>query len=77
MYLNSFQTGHIFASELLLPDEIVMETLKVYPYFDAAKILGVPPEILGFKMIVLKKKELIDCEIPVAPKSQLHRYDFF
>lgn len=76
-YGSTEREANIFASELILSDEIVMEALGEYPFFDAAKLLSVPPEILGFKLIVMKEKELIDCEIPMIPKDTFYKYDFF
>ena len=49
--------ANIFASELLLPDEKVLEVLNEDSFFsEAASKLHVPQEMLDFKFRVLKRK---------------------
>lgn len=49
--------ANLFAAELLLEDEQVLERLREYDsFFSAAKRLGVPPELLDFKLRILKHK---------------------
>ena len=48
--------ANVFASELLLPDEAVLEVLNDDMFFfQAAKALYVPSELLDFKFRILKK----------------------
>lgn len=49
--------ANIFAAELLLPDDKVLQLLNIgEPFFEAAKELYVPYELLDFKIRILKKK---------------------
>lgn len=49
--------ANIFAAELLLEDDEVMATLREEnSFFSAAKRLNVPPELLDFKLRILKSK---------------------
>ena len=49
--------ANIFASELLLSDEDVLETLNDdLFFFQAASVLCVPAEMLDFKFRVMKRK---------------------
>ena len=46
----------LFAAELLLPDEEVLECLREKTFFETAKILNVPFALLDFKYSLLQKK---------------------
>lgn len=49
--------ANIFAAEFLLDDENVLELLNEdISFFNAARMLRVPPELLDFKFRVLKRK---------------------
>lgn len=49
--------ANIFAAELLMPDQEVLEELNAdVSFFGAASRLKVPPELLDFKFRVLKRK---------------------
>ncbi len=49
--------ANVFASELLLPDEAVLEVLNDDMFFfQAAKALYVPSELLDFKFRILKRR---------------------
>lgn len=49
--------ANIFAAELLMPDQEVLEELNAdVSFFSAASKLKVPPELLDFKFRVLKRK---------------------
>ena len=49
--------ANIFAADLLLPDQEVLEQLNAdVSFFGAASKLKVPPELLDFKFRVLKRK---------------------
>lgn len=49
--------ANLFTAEYLLPDEDVLEVLNNDAFFfDAARALRVPPELLDFKFRILKRK---------------------
>jgi len=49
--------ANAFAAEFMLEDDDVMSVINDdVTFFGAAKILGVPPELLDFKFRVMKKK---------------------
>ena len=48
--------ANLFAAELLLPDEDVLECLKEHTFFETAAILNVPAALLDFKYLILQKK---------------------
>lgn len=49
--------ANLFAAELLLPDEQVMEQLSEDPsFFHAARTLRVPPELLDFKFRLMNRR---------------------
>lgn len=49
--------ANLFAAELLLSDDAVLEALQEdVSFFTAARILCVPPELLDFKFQILKAK---------------------
>ena len=48
--------ANLFASELLLPDDDVLECLKEYSFFETAAMLNVPAALLDFKYLTLKEK---------------------
>ncbi len=61
--------ANLFAAELLLPDEDVLETLSCgYDFFEAAGTLHVPYELLDFKCRIMKWKGY-NIEPPVAVGS--------
>lgn len=49
--------ANLFAAELLLPDEDVLECLRDYTFFETAKILNVPFALLDFKYSILQSKD--------------------
>ncbi len=48
--------ANLFAAELLLEDNSVLETLNEYTFFETASILNVPAALLDFKFAILKTK---------------------
>ena len=48
--------ANLFAAELLLEDEQVLELLNEYTFFETASILNVPASLLDFKFILLQAK---------------------
>ena len=48
--------ANLFAAELLLPDEDVLEALREHTFFEAASLLNVPAALLDFKYLLLQKK---------------------
>lgn len=58
--MNSIQDeefeANIFASELLMEDEAVLEALHSNSFFSAASILQVPPALLDFKLRTFQHK---------------------
>ena len=48
--------ANLFAAELLLKDEEVLESLKEHTFFETASMLGVPAALLDFKFMILQKK---------------------
>jgi len=63
--------ANVFAAELLLKDEDVLELLNDdMSFFDAAAALSVPPELLDFKFRVLKRKgyKIVDSPIQAGSK---------
>ena len=57
--------ANIFASELLISDEDIE---KENDFFALAKRLGVPPDLLSFKLLSLKKRGF-NLELPFVPDS--------
>ena len=61
--------ANLFAAELLLPDERVMERLEEDPsFFHAARALHVPPELLDFKFRLMNRRGY-HLPIPLDAKS--------
>jgi Zn-dependent peptidase ImmA (M78 family) len=61
--------ANLFASELLLSDEDVLDALNEgYVFFQAAQTLYVPSEMLDFKFRVMKRKGY-KLESPVVSQS--------
>ena len=48
--------ANLFAAELLLTDEEVLDCLQDYTFFETASMLGVPAALLDFKYLILRKK---------------------
>ena len=48
--------ANLFAAELLLPDDDVLDCLRDYTFFETAAILNVPAALLDFKYLILRKK---------------------
>lgn len=48
--------ANLFAAELLIEDEPVLNLLKEYTFFETANILGVPAALLDFKFALLQAK---------------------
>ena len=66
--------ANMFAAELLLEDEAVLDALQVSTsFFDAAARLMVPQEILVFKLRIMKQKGYGLAEIPVQADSNFIR----
>lgn len=58
--------ANVFAAEFLMSDEDVLEKLNDdISFFGAASILRVPPELLGFKFRMLKRKGYIVTDPPL------------
>ena len=57
MTLKTEYEANIFAAELLLPDDVVLEKLNDdISFFGAAAELCIPPELLDFKFRTLKRR---------------------
>ena len=66
--------ANIFAAELLLKDQDVLELLNDdISFFDAAAALSVPPELLDFKFRVLKRKGYKIVDPPIQAGSKFLR----
>jgi Zn-dependent peptidase ImmA (M78 family) len=66
--------ANVFASDYLLPDEDVLEALSEdISFFDLAKKLYVPPELLGFKFCILKQKGYTVIEPPINARADFFR----
>ena len=50
---NTEYEANLFAAELLIPDEDVLECLKEHTFFETAAILNVPAALLDFKYLIL------------------------
>ena len=62
--------ANIFAAELMLSDEAVLEVLNSdTSFFTAASVLKVPPEILDFKFRMLKRLGYKFADPPIYSKS--------
>ena len=48
--------ANLFAAELLLEDEAVLEALREHTFFETAALLNVPAALLDFKYLLLQKK---------------------
>lgn len=53
---NPLDEADLFAAELLLENQEVLELLNQYTFFETAKMLKVPAALLDFKLIILKAK---------------------
>ena len=63
--------ANIFAAELLMSDEDVLELLNDdISFFAAAGCLGVPPELLDFKFRILKRKGYKVIDPPLGASSR-------
>ena len=49
--------ANLFAAELLLPDDDVIDCLQEHTFFETAKILNVPHALLDFKFSMLQSKD--------------------
>lgn len=59
--------ANLFAADLLLPDDAVIEKLKEDNFFfSVASEFMVPPEMLDFKFRILKSKRLLMLESPIS-----------
>ena len=71
--------ANLFAAELLLPDEDVLECLKEHTFFETAAILNVPAALLDFKYLILQKKgyslNTLDIRKATFLKEDLGAYD--
>lgn len=66
----SEREANLFAAELLIEDDDVLNTLAENPdFYSAAHILGVPPDILGFKIEMMNKDGHSHLHIPTPPRS--------
>lgn len=62
--------ANTFVAEYLLEDERTLERLKEYPnIFAAAASLHVPPEIMTYKLRMLKYYGILHGEIPISVNS--------
>jgi len=66
--------ANLFAAELLLEDDTVLEQLNRGSFFEAAHALYVPPELLDYKFAILRRK---GCQIqsPVPRTSDFLKDD--
>lgn len=63
--------ANLFAAELLLEDDAVLDTLRPNStFFDAAAQLMVPQEILDFKLRLMKRKGYNLTEIPIQTSNK-------
>lgn len=61
--------ANLFAAELLLPDEQVLQQLEEDPsFFHAARSLRVPPELLDFKLRLMNRRGY-HLPVPLDAKS--------
>jgi Zn-dependent peptidase ImmA (M78 family) len=67
--------ANIFAAELLLDDKMVLEELAENDFFDAASILAVPPELLSFKLQLLKHNGY-KIDLPMTAKGNFLKRAF-
>lgn len=66
--------ANIFASELLLSNEDVMDAINEDQFFfDAARQLCVPPEMLDFKFRIMKKQGF-KVESPIVANGDFLKY---
>lgn len=66
--------ANLFAAELLLPDEQVLERLCEDPsFFHAARALRVPPEMLDFKLRLMNRRGYC-LPIPMNAQSNFLRH---
>ena len=62
--------ANIFAADLLISDEEVLEKLNAdSSFFDAAALLKVPPELLDFKFRIMKREGYKIVEPPLLSNS--------
>ncbi len=62
--------ANLFAAELLIDDEVLQSLIREEnDYFKISALLGVPPELLSFKLNSLNKREGSAYRIPVCAKS--------
>ena len=68
---NEFEKeANLFAAELLMDDDEVLENLNGdYTFYDAAKIMRVSPELLDFKFRIMKWKGYRLAEAPVSARN--------
>lgn len=57
--------ANLFAAELLLDDDDVLDALSDYGYYGAASSLRVPYQLLGFKLSAMRQKGL---NVPAPPE---------
>ena len=66
--------ANVFAAELLLKDEDVLELLNDdTSFFSVASLLRVPPELLDFKFRIMKRKGYQFREPPMQSDSKFLR----
>ncbi|RDY30131.1 ImmA/IrrE family metallo-endopeptidase [Lachnotalea glycerini] len=63
--------ANLFAAELLLEDETVLNHLNEYTFFETASMLNVPAALLDFKFAILKTKGFHINNIQIAKSSFL------
>ncbi|GHU70847.1 hypothetical protein FACS1894184_16870 [Clostridia bacterium] len=60
--------ANVFAAELLLDDQMVLDETRETDFFDAANSLAVPPELLVFKLRLLRQQGY-QIDLPMVPRS--------
>jgi len=68
------QEANLFAAELLLPDSEVLSALREGTVYTAAAELCVPPELLDFKLRLLRTKGIALRESPIAAGNRFMKH---
>ena len=66
--------ANLFAAELLLEDETVLNHLNEYTFFETASMLNVPAALLDFKFSILKTKGYRINDMQIAKSCFLKEY---
>ncbi len=69
--------ANLFAAELLLDDDTVLDFLKDHTFFEAAALLNVPAALLDFKFYILNKKGYLLPRMHIAKSTFLKELPVF